>query len=148
MRMDLLGKAAAGSCACADETRRNATTIRMFLISVQLCVGRFHDRRPAREVGLDLRAELLGRFATGSMPSRSNRSRKSGRRITVTESSWTFLTMSRGVPAGAMNPYQAVISKPGRVSAIAGTSGIAFALLGPVTPSALSLPLRVSWIEA
>ena len=26
--------------------------------------------------------------------------------------------------------------------------GIAFALLGPVTPSALSLPLFVSWIEA
>jgi len=40
------------------------------------------------------------------------------------------------------------MSKPGSVSAIAGTSGSALARFGLVTPSALSFPLRVNWIEA
>ena len=68
--------------------------------------------------------------------------------ITATESSWILFTISRGVPAGARKPYQAVMSKPGRVSATAGTFGSAFARLGPVTASAFNFPLRVSWIEA
>src|SRR5437879_13734382 len=42
--------------------------------------------------------------------------------LTATESSWIFFTISRGVAAGARKPYQAVMSKPGRVSATAGTS--------------------------
>src|SRR5258706_264920 len=93
-------------------------------------------------------ANCSGVFATGSIPSLSRRSRKSARLMIVTESSWIFFTISRGVPAGAMKPYQAWMSKPGSVSAIAGTSGSAFARRGLVTPSAFNLPLFVIWIDA
>src|SRR5258708_167280 len=89
-------------------------------------------------------ANSSGVFPTGSIPSLSRRSRKSGRLMTATESSWIFFTISRGAPAGAMKPYQAVMSKPGRVPATAGTFGSGFSLVGPVTASVFDFPLLVS----
>src|SRR5882724_9563407 len=61
MRMGLLGNAAAGSCAKAGRARKNAARTAVTRISVELRAGGLHELRPAREVGLDLRAELLGR---------------------------------------------------------------------------------------
>jgi len=42
---------------------------------IEFRIGGLDDRRPAREVALDLGAELLGCVRTGSMPSLSSRSR-------------------------------------------------------------------------
>src|SRR5262249_37066295 len=63
MRMGLLGKLAAGAYARAGAARRSAAVIRRVRMnaSVELRAGRFDNRRPAREVALDLGAELLGR---------------------------------------------------------------------------------------
>jgi len=93
-------------------------------------------------------ANASGELATGSIASFARRSWKSGRLMIVTTSSWIFSTMSRGVPAGAMKPYHAWMSKPGSVSAIAGTSGSAFERCGLVTPRPFTLPALMSEIDA
>src|SRR5689334_11435836 len=60
MRIVLLGKAAAGSCACAA-TLKSSDASSALLMSIELRAGGLHDLRPAREVGLDLGGEFLGR---------------------------------------------------------------------------------------
>src|SRR5882672_8561734 len=65
MRIDLLGKPAAGSCAWAGAARASAAARRIVLMSVQFRTGRLDDFLPAGEVALDLGAELLGRVRHG-----------------------------------------------------------------------------------
>src|ERR1700675_4895401 len=48
--------------------------------------------------------------------------------------------ISAGVPAGAQVPSQAVASKPGSSSAMAGTSGMTSARVAPVTAKARTRP--------
>ena len=54
------------------------------------------------------------------------------------------VTTALGVPAGASTPNQAWVSKPGNVSAMAGTSGKLWWRLGVVTASACTLPDLIS----
>ena len=49
--------------------------------------------------------------------------------------------MFEGVPTGAKNPTQVFASKPGMVSAMAGTSGALGERSKLATPKALSLPV-------
>jgi hypothetical protein len=51
-----------------------------------------------------------------------------------------FATIAGGVPAGATTPTQDVTSKPGTVSAMAGTSGASGVRVRLATPSARSVP--------
>ena len=52
------------------------------------------------------------------------------------------------LPAGAQVPSQAVASKPGSNSAMAGTSGMTSARVAPVTAKARNLPVRTNPIAA
>ena len=56
-------------------------------------------------------------------------------------------TTSFGMPAGPTMANQAVMSKPGRISAMAGTSGASGVRLGDVTPSA-RMVLPLTWASA
>ena len=54
------------------------------------------------------------------------------------------ISLTRGVPMGANSPYQVATSKPGRVSAMAGTSASILTRVLLVTPRPRSLPERIN----
>jgi len=58
--------------------------------------------------------------------------------LMVRFSSWTICF---GVPAGASTPHQPVLTKPGTVSLIAGTSGNDLTRVGWPTPSIFRRPV-------
>src|SRR5712671_3295513 len=82
-----------------------------------------------------------GELAMGVDPSAERRSFTSGILITVAISVLKRATTSLGVPAGAMNPFQAIASYPGKPdSAMVGMSGYDVSRLALVTPNTLNLP--------
>ena len=90
------------------------------------------------------------KFATdigiGSTPRLSKRDLRFGSVTQAVVAALSFSMTSSGVPVGAQIPYQPLAAYPGTNSAIAGISGAASDRVGVVTPIAVSLPARTSWM--
>src|SRR4029077_7402143 len=82
----------------------------------------------------------------GSTPKLSKRDLRPGSVTQTVIAALSFSMISSGVPAGAQIPYQPLAAYPGTNSAIAGISGAASDRVGVVSPIALSLPARTSWM--
>src|SRR5690606_21591286 len=81
-----------------------------------------------------------GVLDTDSTPRDASRSLTSGRAATRAISLAQASAMSRGMPAGPMNPTHEVTKYPGYFSPMAGTSGRDFSRLALATAMYLSLP--------
>src|ERR1700746_799777 len=90
------------------------------------------------------------KFATdigiGSTPRLSKRDLRVGSVTEALIAALSFSMIASGVPVGAQIPYQPLAAYPGTNSAIAGISGAASDRVGVVSPIALSLPARTSWM--
>jgi hypothetical protein len=85
-------------------------------------------------------ANSAGVSPPGAEPSSANFFTNSGSDKTRRVSAENLLTMSNGTPAGISSPTHESASKPGKTSAIAGTSGAAGERFMLVTPSARNFP--------
>src|SRR3954467_4567720 len=92
-------------------------------------------------------ANSSGGIGAGSRPSPARLPLTSGLARLAVTTSWIFATTVFGVFAGATRPYQMRVSKPGKVSAIAGRSGASGERCGEVTPSPFILPPWICGIE-
>src|SRR6266545_4706199 len=144
MRMVLDGKLAAGSCAQASVVpRRNAVNAANAFIgsSIEFRAGGLDDLRPSGEVGPDLRGEFFRRVADRldavAVQSLEEVRAPDDRDGVVVDFLHDLARRSRGreksIPGGDVEAGQGFRDR---------------GHFGPVTPSAFSLPLFVSWMEA
>src|SRR5437588_33482 len=87
-------------------------------------------------------ANSSGARGAGSRPSPASFALTSGLARLADTTSCTFATTGFGVLAGATRPYQMRVSKPGKVSAIAGSSGASGVRCGEVTARPFIFPPR------